>query len=310
MELVTVVYSEEKELIELQAYTINRFISEPCIHWVIIEDQNKSKQYWHNLLDPYYTKHELRLVTDTSDINLWIPKKGWIRQQFLKLVVATKIKSEYYLILDAKNFFIKTTDLNIWPPITEGSPRAEKDSEISVVWGKFIDYVISSNDWKLPEYSWGPYTPFRAKTSTVKEILELNLKELIQGLNLKIPGVGTFSEFILYSLYVSNTKGVQITKDLNDYDFTITIWRPENWTTFWKKLSLEDKTTYFKMRPELSVFGVHRLVWENRECAVDISTWLLDIGFDKDVLQRSILKRYVNQKESVLVRFLNRIKNG
>jgi hypothetical protein len=96
MELVTVVYSKEKELMELQAYTIDRYVTEPCIHWVIIEDPAKSRKYWYDLLSPYYTRHELRLITDTSDIDNWPKRVGWIRQQVLKLSIANQINLIFY----------------------------------------------------------------------------------------------------------------------------------------------------------------------------------------------------------------------
>ena len=278
----------------LQAYTIDRYVTEPCIHWVIVEDSRMPRTYWEDLLSPYYTRHELRLITDTSEIDGWSTKQGWIRQQVLKMTIANQIKSDYYLILDAKNFFIRPTNINDWP-ISEGSPRVEESSKSSAVWGPFMDYVVSKHNWELPRYTWGPYTPFRAKTSTVRELLDLDLETMIPELDLKIGAVGTFSEFILYSLYVSNSKGIQLNKNRNNYDYAVTVWRPHHWLDFWRKMSLDDLKKYFDRNTELSIFGVHRLVWEERACAVDIAFWLLDLGFNEAIVQRCILERYAKK---------------
>jgi hypothetical protein len=285
-ELVTVVYSKEKEIMELQAYSVNQYVTEPCIHWVIVEDYDLYPIDWHGMLSPHYTKHELRLITDTSNIDSWASPDGWIRQQYLKLDIANQINSEYYLILDAKNFFVGPVDLKEWP-ISEGSPAI---LELDENWSSFIEYLVTVNDWKCNGCLWGPVTPFRARTSTVKEILDLDVKPIFEC-------IGEISEFLLYSLYVSNTKGKEF-KKISLYEGKFhTIWMPE--MNLYNN-HLQPLAQY----PHLILVGIHRRVWEDRKCAIETAFWLLEKGFDEDLIQRCILEKYAKrtylaQKEDI-----------
>ena len=67
MDLVTVACTRDKKLLELQAHSIDRFIEDTCTHWILIEDQNTSIDEWHALLNPYYKKHQLKIINNAID---------------------------------------------------------------------------------------------------------------------------------------------------------------------------------------------------------------------------------------------------
>ena len=121
IDLVTVTCARDRGMQELQSHSINLMLTEPCNHYVIVEDTTLSLEDWHDMLCPYYTSHQLHLISATSllapecYINDSRIKNGWHRQSVLKLLIATQIQTEKYLILDSKNFFICKQSLDKWP---------------------------------------------------------------------------------------------------------------------------------------------------------------------------------------------------
>jgi hypothetical protein len=113
MDLVTVTCLKEQAQMVLQAESIQKFV-EPCTHWVIINEPILPDfKYWHSLLDQYYTKHTLKLISfhDDPSHDNYHQAGGYYSQQIFKLLVAKYIK-EKYIVIDTKNIFIKSTNIN------------------------------------------------------------------------------------------------------------------------------------------------------------------------------------------------------
>lgn len=111
MDLVTVTCLKEQAQMVLQAESIQKFV-EPCTHWVVINEPTlHDLGYWHSLLDQYYTKHTLKLISfhDEPFHEMYHRAGGYYSQQVFKLIIAKYIK-EKYIVLDTKNIFIKPTN--------------------------------------------------------------------------------------------------------------------------------------------------------------------------------------------------------
>lgn len=202
MDLVTVTFSIDKEHVYRQAVSINKFVTTRSTHWVIIDDDALSLQEWQTYLSPLYINHELRIIPNTAKVNFNAPyHAGWIIQQILKFTISKYIKSDYYLILDSKNFFCKETNLNEWP-VTEGNGFAvtAEHSEYNK-WLPFSKIVATDLNRSVTPIVWNPLTPFKVKTATIKQILkDFDIESMFQT---KDPNP---SEFILYSYYADVEK--------------------------------------------------------------------------------------------------------
>jgi hypothetical protein len=108
--IVTVVFEGDVELMYLQARSMNLYCDPSLIEEIIVVDNftaPKPKRWEEKLLQFYgrmATKVRIVPATNITDTH-GIP--GWFSQQALKLAVARIVKTDRYVILDAKNHLIK-----------------------------------------------------------------------------------------------------------------------------------------------------------------------------------------------------------
>lgn len=261
MELVTVTYSGDKEHMHRQSMSINKFVEGQTTHRVVIQDDVMSIQEWYDYLAPLYTNHKLYIVPNTIKFDPTTPyHSGWIQQQILKFTVSTYINSEYYLILDSKNFFCKKTNLDEWP-ITEGNGCVVTigHSEYNK-WLPFSKIVASELNRPVVTFSWDPLSPFKVKTRTVKQLVkDLDLEPLFQT---RDPNP---SEFVLYSYY-DDTK-----KYKNEKRPFVTIYDSISVTL--EMLDEIDNDSHIKM------FAIHR-DYTDRITISNVNSWLIRLGID------------------------------
>jgi hypothetical protein len=144
MDLVTLTFKRDLRHTVLQAESIQKFVS-PCDHWVIVNEfgiSEKRKQRWRKILQPYYTRHRLRLwfPDDLENANTRLNHDNTKSSYFLgfkyQFTVAQFLDDDY-VVLNAKNFFVKPINLESWRNILGSG------------WKRNLD---ASND--LNELSW------------------------------------------------------------------------------------------------------------------------------------------------------------
>lgn len=140
MEIVIITYLEDLELCKLQLKSIEKYVESTTINIVINEDDT---DYFINELTPIITtikRHKIRCWDKTQIASM--PKKsdtiydnnikssmtweesiqqlpygltasyGWVTQQILKLLFATKLNADY-IVCDTKDIFVKPTTLKM-----------------------------------------------------------------------------------------------------------------------------------------------------------------------------------------------------
>lgn len=240
MDLVTVVCKRDfdvKQLI-LQAESIQKFV-EPCTHWVVINELDADLNFWHNILDRFYTSHTLKIWHPENIAQLieQVPN-GWDRQQVLKFLIADKLDDDY-IILDSKNFFIKSCSTGEWRNVL-GSGTTQ---DISDQWHNTAVYYANILNKPVLTQCLSIHTPFVFKIDLVKNFT----KDLIP---LLISKVFPPSEFIFYSYLVSN---VEKTSQLGITLFPKGLANISNFETALVKLNQTDN---------IKCFGIHRKVFE------------------------------------------------
>lgn len=107
--LVTVVFEAELPLLELQARSLARFVEPASVEEIIVLDNGRramTAAAIESVLNGYGAlRPKVRVLRPEAVARL--PRTtGWYAQQVLKLMVAARISSELYVVLDAKNHLV------------------------------------------------------------------------------------------------------------------------------------------------------------------------------------------------------------
>jgi hypothetical protein len=179
MDLVTVACQRDIQDLLLQAHTIDKFIDKPCRHWITVEDESLTPEEWHGLLAQYYTRHKLFLAfpkRPPNDDRFYEPfNLGWRNQQRLKLLTGRLSDSDRVMVLDAKNFFIRATDLDAIS-IRHGNGRYT--TELPPMAKLWHDYLCE--ELKLPSPSVYPAPLSTPTIYDVSILRDMNIEDIFE----------------------------------------------------------------------------------------------------------------------------------
>lgn len=289
IDLVTVTCDRDLPIMLLQADSIGKFLCEESTHWVIIQSSSKTPEMWMNLLNPYYNKTCSLKVLDgkifkraLASNNSSYYKAGWIDQQLLKLLVADRINSDAYLVLDSKNIFIKPTKISDLP-VSEGNSNI-----VGSDWNKgyrWIDFLVDTLAIPFPSKFWKPYTPFLFKTKTVRKILahhpklEYLFDYTYNNLSIQEP----VSEFILYSFYTD------FDFDKISKKFSYNFWGNEHEGIDKFQDCLDDRF--------IKILAFHRNFISNHDNNFinTVKLSLISLGLDGEIVNKAFDQRYWQQ---------------
>lgn len=106
---VTVVFGGDVELMNLQARSMDRYCPEWLVHEIILIDNfttEKPKGWLERLKSDYGKLWSKVRIIEASKITPTKGVYGWWTQQALKLAVASHVKTDRYVLLDAKNHLV------------------------------------------------------------------------------------------------------------------------------------------------------------------------------------------------------------
>jgi hypothetical protein len=249
-------------------------VTDPCHHYVIVEDSNMNIEDWRTRLSPYYTRHHLHLIPGTSllpleyyvnDSNI---KNGWHRSAVLKLLIADKIQSNKYLILDSKNFFVHKQLLNNWP-LTDGNGIVEVYNSYS--WKEVDDFCLKHNV-STPSEVYNSSTPFIVDTAIVKDLIKFDILPLFFN---KLRWWS--SELFLYSIFTQHAGNKPTSEPVPN----VTFWNTD------RQLDTETLTDIYTW-PNMKMFGLHRDVLKLEIDLTELINFLVKIGFDKNLVKTAL----------------------
>lgn len=202
IDLCTVVYDQELNLLEIQARSLQIYSSDEIgTIYVAVNDKdhvaNKINRFWWGDL---YRKVK---IVKRSEFGLpWINNYGWISQQVLKLLVPTFSKAEYTLVLDAKTILIG----DIWSRLFNRNNRIM--SEYIEIHNGFEQHKKLSAEifnYPTPKILYPAGVPFIFHNPTVCSMIDY-LKNNVDENWTKWFQTTDVTEFILYSVWVGKTK--------------------------------------------------------------------------------------------------------
>lgn len=118
LDFVTVVYAPEIELLRLQARSFARFMDAEGVGAIVlivneVEPADCVAALEDRVLPEYGGYAERVRILSVADFPPTRHNpRGWRRQQSLKLLVARVLEADRYVVLDAKNHFVKPSDVS------------------------------------------------------------------------------------------------------------------------------------------------------------------------------------------------------
>lgn len=186
MDLVTVTCIRDHKDMVRQAQSISLYL-EPCTHWVIVNDKFINKDLWRESLEPYYKRHNLKLLFPKwKEFNfiqreLYKPKHppGYKNQQVHKLLISKEINGDY-LVIDSDTFFVKPTSVNEWQDIM-GTGRTVPFANVSSDMQLTIQAYAKIIDCDVPEMVFDNCIPIVIRDDVMKSFK--NLPKLVKKFN-------------------------------------------------------------------------------------------------------------------------------
>jgi Family of unknown function (DUF6492) len=251
MDLVTVVYRDELELLKTQAYSISYyFVDEIQNIYVILNDDTLS----HSDIETFWWGyHQDKVSIFHRNEFGYYPSphlKGWYTQQVCKILGTAHAESNWCMILDAKTWFIRPFETS---EVFDQYNRA-----------RFMNWICNNPHWQsgleflkqkynITDFKWiSPAgVPFLAYTHAMRDMVmdEPNFVEWFES-NCQFPSSANhnthgITEFLCYSAWISknnlfkdlysNEQFIEVA-NLADYDVP-------NFNVWWKKVHKENTLT-------------------------------------------------------------------
>ncbi len=208
LDIVTVGFSPELNLLKLQARSIAKYFSHDAIGsiQIIINEKNPKffKTYFHEHVLAEYgvLKDKVHLYHYCELTGKKLKKIGWRSQQILKLVAHSIVGTENYLVLDCKNHFIRPVNFQNFVA-DDGRLISHQYKITDYFWRQ---YELACTFFGLPsapkhEYALPTVTPFLMKTQIAADlVVDVSTKAQMHFADAFMKE--GFTEFYLYYAYL------------------------------------------------------------------------------------------------------------
>lgn len=300
IDLAIVYYEKEIDLLALLAKSIELYCDPNIIEKVYFINNSTyeigGESKFNELIMPLFEKFKENVqVINASKfgINHLNAADSYIAQQALKLFFSEVTNKEYYLVLDAKNHFIKQVKYEHLFGAS-GKPR----SHFQVHGGylgtcleqscKYLDVDLDVSKPVLPTV-----TPYMMITSLVKELLSLINKKYKKNIYNAIKENNKITEFLLYCAFIYSKGGFENWYDIGEkpYATLFTKW-PETDNDIKRVLESTNKEYVW-------MFSVHSKRFSqltSEQIQFICNLWKNSKLFNSDADGRSFIKKQINEK--------------
>lgn len=199
--IASVAFDGDYRMVVLQALSIDRLLDLSGVReYLIVANSPELKPEIQRLLSRVLSaelRSRLRIMEPADLGQAGTETMVWRGQQVLKLALASAVKTGYYLMLDAKNHFIRPTALGEFfaadaQPITQIGP-------ISAYWQTYLDASLDAlGVVDRPAVMMPSITPYLFITAEVRELVERLEKRYEAPLALAMTRTKRATEFLLY----------------------------------------------------------------------------------------------------------------
>lgn len=206
MEFVTVVYRKELAQLKLQARSFKRFCVPNSLSLVtIVVNDEENEAFCFNYVErevlPEFgpLRNKIRVLASGAVIGSFPGIRGYLTQQVLKMTYSKVALGENYVVLDAKNFFIRDQEpFDFFDAAGRGvrlfETYAGYKAEIVEEYNAFLDVPAERRTSLLPAMM----TPFPMRCSLARGAIDLVEKRAGTGFADAFFKLRRHSEFLLY----------------------------------------------------------------------------------------------------------------
>ena len=212
--ILTVICERDLALFELQAESFSLYLAPGHMIIIVINENNPASclEYYQKNISKYLKEHTVTIF-DKDDFDVdWDRHhkshyEGWANQQIIKLIVAEKIKTKAYLILDSQNFLYKS--FNLTTAIQHGQYPYRKSQLVmsGSIWDSYsqnLNYNEPVPDYEIMSIC----TPIYFDTKLVQSaIAEHNGSRLFIKWFSSLSQIK--SEFIWYYIWAETHSGIE-----------------------------------------------------------------------------------------------------
>ncbi|MFO1146981.1 MAG: DUF6492 family protein [Alsobacter sp.] len=208
---VTIFYDKDLEFMELQARSFARYVPEGVFGRIILINNSPRRTRsaaWKGLVKLYGPHRHLVEVVDARDVYAMPAMDGWMAQQVLKLAISLQVKTDLYVLLDAKNHFVGPIDRDFFCH-ADGLPYLDSDNYVDHPLQDFLVRSLALFDLSSKEYIkcfYQTITPFVMYTSVVRAMIaEMERQEGRSFAEVMRDRLVT--EFFTYEAFICKTYG-------------------------------------------------------------------------------------------------------
>jgi Family of unknown function (DUF6492) len=247
---VTVVFEEEINLLKLQARSISKFLELSFVERIILVVNGRNQlavfESIKSKVVPEY-RNAAQLVGLSTE-------SGWHSQQALKLAISAFITTDYYIVLDSKNHFIKPA--NRLSFFSQDGKALYSEQDLSGLMSEHFrnSMELFGNDPGININSSLPSTtPFVFFTKAVREMQKaLRTKGMASFAEMVLPRGLPRTEFLAYYSYLLYRRSVNNLYVVGD-SYVASLWRMHV-----EDLGLFTDALRYAKTDQVFVFGLHR----------------------------------------------------
>lgn len=255
-DIACVVFEGDVRLLELQLISIDRLfdLSTLGTYWLIVNGQSDALEAQVRAFI-YGLSPTLRgkiVIVPAPDIGGKLT--GWRGQQVLKLMISRRIETETYLVLDAKNHFIKPAAAGDF--FAEGKALTYREPASPLMQRLLVPslaYFDVGGDEAMAQ-AMPTITPYPMYTSLVRGLIdEVEGREGKDFSSAFLQNLKEVGEFFLYYGYL-RWRGEVDARYVHRPKSCVTLF-----ATWPEEPALIDRVLGFVTQPEVLMFGLHRL---------------------------------------------------
>jgi hypothetical protein len=220
IDIVTVVFQEELEILRVQAQSIDLFCTPDLVQDIIVVVNDSAEVA--DAVDPAWWGQfcsRVRIIPREKFGLVW-SDNGWVSQQALKLLGSAQAWSPWAQVMDAKTILVKPVTQQLW----DDAGRIRTGSlDIYPVFYPARDIVNRLFNSDLNQQIGPGGVPFFFVTDAVRSMLHHIETQTAQSFAPWFQEQGRLTEFILYSGYINATNRYS-----QCYNFTDNSVRPVN----------------------------------------------------------------------------------
>jgi len=199
--------------------------------------------------------HEFKQAPEVGIEQETLGVYGWVTQQAVKLLVSQRVRSSNYLVLDAKNHFVRSTSVNDFIARDgKGIFRTEELSGEAAMRYRYSQGYFGLNPAEVPCRAVRPHTPFLLN----KKIVASMLDRIVQ-----LEGVSVGKAFLLREEKLTEFLGYQafyLSEGGQLSDLYVELHapaRPILWGTLWREPDYFENWMNLAKSIDTKIVGVH-----------------------------------------------------